>query len=177
MLSSPILLIKNFNRDYGRLLAELIDTEKQTHVISGRSEASSGNWNSLTHTARSAVQAQADAVLNLCVEALGAFPAHDRNECERARQSLRVRMPYSQTGTVVYSPYASLDRHCDDHGGWVVVFSVRARLDLPHFCCFCPLCYRPPSVVSRPWCACTHSLASAQTFMLLDIVCSWSPET
>ena len=132
---SPILLVKDYGRDRGARLARLacvsaaVDQAldgKSGDLVSGPTNAGRHGGPQLRGAPARLVQEQANAVLQLCDQALQREPGA---EARRARRALRQRAPYVLTSLVVYAARGSMRRHVDGAGGWLVLFSLGLSVD------------------------------------------------
>jgi hypothetical protein len=127
---SPIVLVKNLNRDRGALLARITE-------LRGMVEESPDAKKELTMNVRSEldgypqatlatreVQKASDRVLDICEQGV--------SNSAKAKAALNRRTVYGSTAVLLYPKGASLPRHVDNCGNWVVLFSFGNTVDF--FC-------------------------------------------
>mmetsp|Transcript_123030 Transcript_123030/g.223653 ORF Transcript_123030/g.223653 Transcript_123030/m.223653 type:complete len:409 (+) Transcript_123030:69-1295(+) len=127
-LGSPVVLVKNFNRDRGVLLARLTDLKGMVEAApwarkgitnNVREELDSHKRGRLNFTTE--VRRASDRVLDIGEEAI-------KNDL-LAKDALAHRTEYASTAVLVYGKDTTLPRHVDGCGHWVVLFSFGLTVD------------------------------------------------
>eukprot|EP00931_Biecheleriopsis_adriatica_P006725 TRINITY_DN108089_c0_g1_i1.p1 TRINITY_DN108089_c0_g1~~TRINITY_DN108089_c0_g1_i1.p1 ORF type:complete len:449 (+),score=78.14 TRINITY_DN108089_c0_g1_i1:27-1349(+) len=119
---SPVVLVKNFNRDRGVLLARLTDLKEMVEMApDARKKINNNVRNEIDshHKTRkhftSEVRRASDRVLDLAFAAVQADGS--------AGAALSHRTEYASTAVLVYEKGTTLPRHVDGCGHWVVLLS------------------------------------------------------
>lgn len=127
-LGSPIVLVKNFNRDRGALLARLTGLREMVEMApDARKNINDNVRNELDahkKTRRnftSEVRQASDRVLDIGQEAVKADVA--------AHAAIAHRTEYASTAVLVYDHGTTLPRHVDGCGHWVILLSFGVTVD------------------------------------------------
>mmetsp|Transcript_117044 Transcript_117044/g.331256 ORF Transcript_117044/g.331256 Transcript_117044/m.331256 type:complete len:470 (-) Transcript_117044:228-1637(-) len=127
-VGSPVVLVKNFNRDRGVLLARLTGLKEMVEMApEARKKINDNVRNELDSHQKirrnftSEVRRASDRVLDLGGEAM--------QEDFVARSALAHRAEYASTAVLVYDQGTTLPRHVDGCGHWVVLFSFGVTVD------------------------------------------------
>lgn len=129
-IASPVVLVKNFNRDRGVLLASIAGLRPMV-------EMAPKAMSELTRNVRSElaaypqgeagtreVQRASERVMDIC--------QHEVRHDQPAKDALAKRTAYSSTAVLIYDKHARLPRHVDNCGSWVILFSFGNTVDF--FC-------------------------------------------